>query len=46
MSARVLGGLDEHQREAVTALRGPVVVLAGSPTAPAEEVREPAAEPA
>lgn len=32
MSARVLGGLDEHQREAVTALRGPVAVLAGAGT--------------
>ena len=32
MSSRVLGGLDEHQREAVTALRGPVAVLAGAGT--------------
>ncbi|MDY0909317.1 ATP-dependent helicase [Microbacterium sp. CFBP9034] len=32
MSGRVLGGLDEHQLEAVTALRGPVAVLAGAGT--------------
>ena len=32
MSGHVLAGLDEHQLEAVTALRGPVVVLAGAGT--------------
>ncbi|GAA5100659.1 ATP-dependent DNA helicase UvrD2 [Microbacterium yannicii] len=32
MSTDALAGLDEHQREAVTALRGPVVVLAGAGT--------------
>jgi len=32
MSSRVLAGLDERQLEAVTALRGPVVVLAGAGT--------------
>lgn len=32
MSDRALAGLDERQREAVTALRGPVVVLAGAGT--------------
>ncbi|MDW4573029.1 ATP-dependent helicase [Microbacterium sp. M3] len=32
MSAGALAGLDEHQREAATALRGPVVVLAGAGT--------------
>lgn len=32
MSSDVLDGLDENQREAATALRGPVVVLAGAGT--------------
>ena len=32
MSADVLAGLDDNQREAATALRGPVVVLAGAGT--------------
>src|SRR5690349_19615679 len=32
MSDRALAGLDDSQREAVTALRGPVVVLAGAGT--------------
>lgn len=32
MSGRVLSGLDERQLEAVTALRGPVAVLAGAGT--------------
>ncbi|MCC2034186.1 ATP-dependent helicase [Microbacterium allomyrinae] len=32
MSGGALSGLDENQREAVTALRGPVVVLAGAGT--------------
>lgn len=32
MSAGVLAGLDEHQLEAATALRGPVAVLAGAGT--------------
>ncbi len=32
MSGKVLGRLDERQLEAVTALRGPVAVLAGAGT--------------